>query len=205
MSHATLKNRIGPRLLLLVALAGSGPADAVELLAQQVLKLTGAPTKVVWPRYVGPDQEYSGSMCDGPDCVLMCFDTTEGKERILQGQPGSYGAPLITRDGGRVIWTDNVNHCSWICAWDGQQRAKIIAGGPYSAECLRWDPLTRQDWVYCAGRGDYGNPAGRNGNYDTRGALFRVRLDGLAAAGAPELAFDKAPMFNPISVSESGT
>ncbi len=189
-------------VLLLVLLATH--AGAGDDLSAQVVALTGATTRVVWPRYAGPDTEYSGVMCDGPDHVLVVFDTSEGKERILQAERGSYGYPMITRDGTRVVWTDNVNKCGWICTWDGKRKEKILSGKAFSPVCLRWDPKTGEEWVYSTERGAGDNPGGRNGNYNNGGHLYAVRIEGLKALGEPQVVFKNATMWYPLSISEDG-
>ena len=190
--------------ILALALAFAPALPAADDLAKQVLAFTGASTRIVWPRYVGNDKQFSGLFCDGPDFVLMCFDTSEGKERVLRPESGSYGYPMITRDGTRVIWTDNVNKCGWISSWDGKQKEKLIEGTAFSPACLRWDPVTKEEWVYSTSRGAGGNPGARTGNYNNGGALYAVRIEGLKAVGQPTVVFDKKGMWYPISVSEDG-
>lgn len=135
-----------PGHLIIIAFAAAG-LPAADDVAGQIRTLTGTRTKLVWIRAL------SMPYTDGNDPLiamygepgghqLVVLDTSEGGERIFQAGPGSFANPLITRDGGRVIWSDIDKGTAWIADWNGANKRKLADGDCAFALATHWDATT---------------------------------------------------------------
>jgi len=141
-----------PAVAVPAAAAEAAPEDG---LASQVLKMTGARTKIVWAHQVGSQEKKHGS--SSPDFELMGFDTEEGKSRVILPGPASYGNPSITPDGTRVVFTDVPTLKIYVVDWDGKNKKPFADG---FALCTWVDPNAGTQWVY-AGEAEFHSPIHR--------------------------------------------
>ena len=148
-----------PRILiipciLIFALFACAPCSAGEPepaaepkkkdLAAEVFEMTGARTKIVWEHQIAtsPMTNWDGT---SPDYELVCFDTAEGKQRVVLPGPGSFVNPSITLDGERIIFTDGPSGKVYIVDWDGKNKTQVASGFGLST----WvDPKTGTQWFF---------------------------------------------------------
>ncbi|MFV1995024.1 MAG: hypothetical protein ACC661_06275, partial [Verrucomicrobiales bacterium] len=114
-------------------------------------------TKVVWSQHQNP--ESSDTYASGKSHYLMGLDTRDGRGvRIILEEKSSYGRPMITPDGERIVYsykditrpdgkTKHFEITIYQVVWDGANRVKL--GDGYAADVWR-DPRTGIDWVYAA-------------------------------------------------------
>jgi len=140
---------------------------------EEISKLTGARTKVVWTRSTvipfNNDDTFFQASAD-----LMCFDTVEGRERVLLPGPGCHYRPVITPDGSTVLYnvTTAKVETSVIRAvnWDGTNDRELCKGFVLYA----WrDPSSFVTWVYAADKCKGCNESHGMGY----GELIRFRID----------------------------
>ncbi len=158
-----MKLRMAFVLLLIVGLLASVAHDAPaqeKTLAEQVLEMTGARTKIVWQHQVTVEPG-SGWDATTPQYELMGFDTDEGKARVILPGPASYANCNITPDGNQVLFTDMTTNTIYAVDWDGKNKRKMVKG--YVLHPWK-DPKTGLSWFYAG---------------DTYGAeeVHRYRLD----------------------------
>jgi len=134
-------------------------AGAADDLAAQILRMTGARTKIVWAHKVAGARNAWGG--NAPEFELRGFDTAEGKERVILPGPASYGNPSITPDGSGVVFTDVPEGTVYVVDWTGRNKRALVRG---FALCTWVDPKTGSQWVY-ASRAEFNPP------------IFRYRLD----------------------------
>jgi hypothetical protein len=160
-------NSFSPRTFILVLLlaalgarcSDSGPRD-------DLLRLTGARTKIVWSQQAEGDAR--DVFARGEQLILMGLDTAERRgARALSAKPGNYHRPLITPDGSRVVFSDWNRSLIFAVNWkDGVLRQ--LTGG--IALTVWRDPVTQRDWVYAL-------EAITSSNGAIGGPLFRFPLD----------------------------
>jgi len=130
---------------------------AADDVAAQVLKLTGTHTRLVWIRHLGQGRTNRDGEDEDRDLriygepgghQLVVLDTKEGKERVFQAGPGSFANPLITRDGGHVIWSDVTKKNSWIADWSGKDKRLLSDGETFFVLCTQWDAAKKTEWAY---------------------------------------------------------
>jgi len=126
------------------------PAD--EDLAADVLRMTGARTRIVWAHQVKGEEKRWGSTSS--EFELKGFDTVEGKARVILPGPASYGNPSITPDGSRVVFTDGPTRTMYVVDWDGGNKSKLGTGFTL---CTWLDPKTGAQWVYAC-KGEFSGP-----------------------------------------------
>jgi hypothetical protein len=157
-------------------LAWTNAVQAADL-ASQIVKLTGARTKLAWVRStpLGDPKEAKPKLAYS----LMGFDTQANKEHeILSGLEGNV-YPWITHDGARVIVPNPAKKESYVIDWNGENR-KVLAQGEFSEVlCYTRDPNTQTEWVYMA------NPGKTPNNL---GPVYRLQLDN---PSVKELVWDK--------------
>lgn len=120
---------------------GSQPAEPT---AHSLEDLTGVHTRVVWIRQVVNNG--NDPMGFAPDFVLMGLDSRDpGGERILLDGPASYRKPLMSPDGGWVVFTDMTGPMVQVVSWEGLDRKDLVEG--LAVEVWR-DPATALTWVY---------------------------------------------------------
>jgi hypothetical protein len=177
--------------LLLWTGAARGQADA------EVRALTGARTRVVWCQDQAPDGPGNDPEGVGDNHRLVGLDTDDGLgEREILSTVSGYTKPLITDDGGRVVFSNRVNNRVYIVDWDGTNLTEVTSG--FASDVWR-DPATGIDWIYVR-TGD-GGPANSIWRFDAddpatsevvwdqtdvgyvRQVWFQVSGDGTRAAG----------------------
>lgn len=159
------------RVFLLVALCGafslrvwSQEQSPDPQRDQEVEKLTGGHTRVVWQRDVVEGRRIDGY---GELFVLMGYDSRDGRGvRTILGEKGSYMRPLLAPDGERIVFTDSTRGKICVVNWDGSGRRDVADG--VAGELWR-DPETRETWVY--------GKAENFGEGFNEAPLVRFRLD----------------------------
>lgn len=126
-------------VLLAAATLLHTPADAA--VAGDILSLTSNQrTRIVWDRV--PSGADAWNQNTGHE--LKGFDTDQGSEvTILSG--GTYGKPLLTHEGRRVVYSSRNDQSCWIVNWDGSGHRKVCGG--YAGDVWR-DPNSGTEWVY---------------------------------------------------------
>ena len=98
--------------------------------------------RVAWTRDVGDGTDFTSL---GNRIMLMSYDSRNGGERVLLGQPASYAKPLITPDGTEIVYSDRQEGKVYAINWEGTGRRQIATGFALDV----WtDPLTGTVWVY---------------------------------------------------------
>ncbi|MCJ8330314.1 MAG: hypothetical protein HRT89_03665 [Lentisphaeria bacterium] len=147
-------------VISLLALISLGSANAADDLTKAILEMTeGAHTKVVWLRSVVEGK----GVPDGHHSVysIMCFDTKDGKERVLVKGPIRASVPFLTRDGERVIYSGDGDQVH-VVDWNGKND-KVVTSGSYGL-CTSVDPKDKKEWLYVM-RNGYG------------GSMIRIKID----------------------------
>lgn len=162
-----------------------GPVPSGNV-ATEILRLTGARTKLVWERGVGGKGHFGG---DRAEYRLMGFDTNEGRERVLAAGPASYAMPLITPDGSQVVFSDTVSSRIHIIDWSGRNRRKLLDG--FWALDVWQNPKDNVIWVY----------AGQALEFPKLKAVCRFRLN---RPEERELVWDRTLLHNRLTVSPDG-
>ncbi len=169
------------------------PPQDLGNVADKLRKLTGAEqVRLVWVRNV---TTRGNRPSDGTtsEYTLMGFDTAEKSERVILPGPASYGRPLITSDGRRILFTDFVASNIHLVNWDGSND-KIVGNG--FAHCLWRDPAGGADWVYFSPKIE------KVGEGEGFKPVYRWRLDKPQSC---ELVWDKTPIHSRLSLSADGT
>lgn len=128
-------------LLLMAACSGGGTTGS------PLEQFAGTHTKAVWVQSDGTDP-----FALGTNLLLMGVDSPEGQERRILAERGSYMKPMITPDGGRIVFSRG--HAAaggpeiFVVNWDGSGLASLGKGFAVS---LWEDPADSTAWVY-AGR-----------------------------------------------------
>ncbi len=132
------------------------PADD---LSQKVEALTGARTRAVWSHHTGtgsPDP-----FCSGSSHQLHGLDTRDGRGlRVILAAKNNYSRPLITPDGGRILFTRKLvtrpkeddatkifDMTIMLTDWAGAEPKALAAG--YALDVWQ-DPASGRQWVYAA-------------------------------------------------------
>jgi hypothetical protein len=147
--------------------------------ARDLRAIASARARVVWARDMG---DGSDVWAERGNIALMGLDTDDGRgARAILPAPGSRHLPLLTKDGSRVVFTDNAEDAVFVVGFDGANLRKV-AGHGVAVE-LWADPADGREWVYCW------IPANRHG------IIRRVPLDGggVADARTGELVWDRSP------------
>ena len=127
-------------IALALAPAAMGAAAAVG----DLRALAGGPVRVVWCQ--AADGKSIDTFAQGDRHRLAGLDTEDGRgERFLLPDTASYHKPLLTSDGGRVVYTDYPAKKIFVVQWDGSGRRELGAG--VAADTWR-DPRTGREWVY---------------------------------------------------------
>ncbi|MGB3086352.1 MAG: hypothetical protein WBC53_01265, partial [Phycisphaerae bacterium] len=128
------------------AQAANSASDAARNRGEEIRRLTGAETRIVWLRRK-QWETYKGGVDGGAGFSIMAFDTGGKGERELVPAGEIYN-PLISPDGRRVIyttgknWKQNLMHC---VDWNGANH-RILGEG--FAQWPWRDPATGIEWVY---------------------------------------------------------
>lgn len=168
-----------------------GAADDHAAAREAVRAFTQARTRVVW---LQDQKEGTDVFATGTDLLIMTFDTDEpGGPRPLVARPDNYRKPLITPDGGQVVFTNRRENRVHVAAWDGSWIRVLCPG--VAIQVWR-DPRDGVDWVYVADE-NLENP--REPHRDLR----RIRLDG---QGPVEPVWNRTEIsMNHLQISRDGT
>lgn len=119
--------------------------DAREHPASAVRHFTGAHTRLVWTSQTSGDGR--DVMARGTELTLMGLDTDDRRGiRPLLPQQGSYGKPMLSPRGNRVVFTDWSTHTIQAVTWDGTSLATLATNATAVAVWL--DPAQNTEWVY---------------------------------------------------------
>ncbi|MEY4483985.1 MAG: hypothetical protein RL693_1437, partial [Verrucomicrobiota bacterium] len=124
----------------------------------EVEAFTGARTRMVWCE--ANKEGVSDTFALGERLALKGIDTGDGKgERLVLDALGNYSRPIMTTDGGSILYTDkntvykNKNKyfkpVIYRTDWKGSSPVKLAEG--YATTCWR-DPATGTEWVYAVTR-----------------------------------------------------
>ena len=127
-----------------------GPAASLR---RNIETLTGGHTRIVWARDFGHGQD---TFANGMDLVLMGLDTRlPSTERTLTAEHGNYSRPILTPDGGTVVFSRRTRSGDpKVPDWASQILTLPWEGGtphalrPGYAVDVWTDPATRRTWVY---------------------------------------------------------
>jgi hypothetical protein len=177
----------------------SQPFDEVS---KAVEKLTGEHTRIVWNEHQtrGESDPFSYEN----EQLLNGLDTRDGKgERTILAQKGNYSRPLISRDGGTILFTtrklirkDGNRDLSLKISrtdWAGSPPVTIADG--FAADAWR-DPKSGIEWIYCTRKF-----RGTRGNKFTARQLWRFQLD---HPQVEELVFDDSRLAPEDNIQISG-
>lgn len=178
-------------MLLLTAFPASSSHGDV---AEQVRRLTGAPTRVVWCRDM--DKAGTDAFAWRNGHVLVGFDTEDtSPERVISSVVSNYHKPMLTADAQRIVFSRFAERRACSIEWNGTGVTDLCAG---LAEAVWRDPRTGDDWVFAtrdaAGDGEWKNSSGT--------PLFRFRLD---SPDRQEVVWDKTPLTSDsLQISADG-
>jgi len=132
-------------LLPAVPIGSAAESDFAGTRADEVRRLTGAQTRIVWLRNTRWQTDKS-SVDGGVGCSIMAFDTEGKGERELVPEGELYN-PLISPSGRHVIYTAKTDgklqmHC---VDWNGANSRALGEG--YALWAWR-EPATGSEWVY---------------------------------------------------------
>ena len=141
-----MKTGLAIALTFVGMLAGGAPGARADV-AQEILKMTGAETRIVWLRNKHWETN-KGGIDGGVGCSIMAFDTEGKVERELVPEGEIYN-PLISPSGRRVIYSAKTDgklriHC---VDWNGAN-SRLLGDG-YAQWTWR-DPATGVEWVYAS-------------------------------------------------------
>ncbi len=135
------------------------PPDAVldpasplpEALPAEPLRAAASPEpaphlRVAWTRDLGDGTDFISL---GDQLVLMAYDSEDDRgERVVLGEPASYAKPLITPDGGSIVFTIRRQGAVYAIDWDGEGLRRVADGFALDV----WaDPADGTTWVYVGG------------------------------------------------------
>jgi hypothetical protein len=167
----------------------------LEGIAKQVVDLTGGRTKIIWVR---GSRDFGG--------FLMCFDTDEGKERVVVPGQAKCMDPKLTPDGTRILFT-LPDQTSYIVDWDGKNLRQLFKGRHHYILGVAVDGKTKTEWVYV---GDNMSPEtqaeikskGLQASDDSGLSAYRYKLADLSVK---ELVWDKMPFNRRVTVMADGS
>jgi hypothetical protein len=139
--------------------SGKTAKQGDDELSKEVEALTGGRTKMVWVQYQNLDTDEHDPFVNGRMHHLWGMDTGDGLgPRAILKEKSSYGRPLISADGERILftykefekegsWKRNWKPVIYAVDWDGTNIVELAHG--YAVDV--WlDPRTGIQWVYAA-------------------------------------------------------
>ena len=142
-------------------------ATAGEGFATAITSLTGGRrVRIVWAQ--DTSSAATDFHCNNNNAQLASYDTADDTVRIIRSTIDSYGRPLITRNGSRVVYSDRPEKKVRIIDWSGANLRTIADG---FAGCVWHDDVAGKDYVYYQLNGDghnSSNPVHRR-NVDATG------------------------------------
>ena len=151
---ATAGFRCGKKPTPPAAPATSGvPHGPAKSLRQQIEKVTGGHTRIVWARDYGEGKD---TFANGTKLALMGLDTRMASaERVLSGTRGNFSRPLLSPDGATVVCsrrtaTGDPKVPQWqseilSVPWEGGPLQSVRSG--YAVDVWQ-EPQTGRTWVY---------------------------------------------------------
>lgn len=131
------------------------PPAAARLLSAKIESFTGARTLIVWAQC--QDAKQADPLSNKREHLLMGLDSGDAKgPRAILTRQGNYTRPLITSDGGTILFTNKIvtrdaedtkHYAATIMRtdWKGTMPVKLADG--YAAGT--WvDPVSHIEWVY---------------------------------------------------------
>ncbi|MGE9290954.1 MAG: hypothetical protein ACQKBT_08190, partial [Puniceicoccales bacterium] len=147
---------------------------------ERISEFAGGRTRVVW---IQDGNDVPAVDAERPTLRLMGLDSEDGEgERPILPELSAYWKPLITADGSRVVFGDNLQKTVSVVNWDGSGR-KLLLEDAVLADVWT-DPRTGVEWVYAQVeemRGDRKIPV-----------IRRYRMDD---PSIDELVWDKMPIY----------
>ncbi len=147
----------------IVGCGGEKPADPAaavmlppgpgQALREEIEKLTGGHTRIVWVRSLGPKKD---TFATGTQLALMGLDTRLASgEKVLAPGPDNFSRPLLSPDGHTVVFSRRLATGDPATAkWQSETFAADWTGGPprllrpgYAVEVWQ-DPQGGSVWVY---------------------------------------------------------
>jgi hypothetical protein len=176
-------------LFVSLAACSSGGAESASSLA----RFTGAHTRAVWVQSDGKDP-----FALGTNLSLVGVDSTDGRERTILSERGSYMKPLLTPRGDRVVFSRGPAAGGpemMVVGWDGSGLKSLGKGFAFAT----WqNPADSSEWLYAGidgapGKLDFptvvrfpiGNPSAREVVWNktlVSADTFQVSPDGRYAA-----------------------
>ena len=144
---------------VLLLASASAAREPPKDLAERVVAMTGARTKIVWAHQVAGTGRGSDAMT--ADYELKGFDTAEGKARVILPGPATYQNPCLSPDGKKVFYSADARTI-YVVNWDGSGKKAFTKGYPL---CSWRNPKDRTQWLYFTA-----------GGY-VKGPLVRARID----------------------------
>jgi hypothetical protein len=151
---ATAGFRCGKKPTPPAAPATSGvPHGPAKSLRQQIEKVTGGHTRIVWARDYGEGKD---TFANGTKLALMGLDTRMASaERVLSGTRGNFSRPLLSPDGATVVCSRRTaTGDPKVPQWQSEILAVPWEGGPlqsvrsgYAVDVWQ-EPQTGRTWVY---------------------------------------------------------
>ncbi len=186
--HGPAQAQTPARKLTPPSAIGKGP------ISEALLKMTGRRTKVIWTR---------GTRDQGG--VLMCFDTNEGKERVVVTDPKVCISPCMTHDGDKILFM-GPDQTTWVVDWNGRNLKQIYKGRHFYVMGTSWDPKTATEWVYAGDSMSREAPEeikekGISASEDSSLSIYRFNLKDPANR---TLVWDKIPINRRGSISPDG-
>ncbi|HUU95521.1 MAG TPA: hypothetical protein VM487_07260, partial [Phycisphaerae bacterium] len=173
------------RIVLFLVFAAWAMAWVRADVAEEVLALTGARTKVVWVHCA--QGRPKGWDAVSPEYELKGFDTKDGKQRVILPGPASYANPCISPDGELVFYTDAVTSTIYVVNWDGTGKREFAKG---YVLCTWRHPEDRSQWLYFTANGYSSGP------------VVRCRIDDPTIR---ETVWEKEQAAHTLTVSADGT
>ncbi len=138
---------MGVLVVLILSLLGLASRSAVASSTLEsdatVENFTGGHTRVVWLTDVDNRDSFAGHNT----LRLMGYDSRDGqRERVLWGELANYHRPLITPDGGEVVYSNRQTRKIYVIKWDGSP-PRLLKEPGCASEVWR-DPKTGRTWVY---------------------------------------------------------
>lgn len=146
----------------------------------KINEFTGAPTRVVW---IQDGNDEPAVDAERPTLRLMGLDSEDGGgERPILSDLAAYIKPLITSDGTRVVFGNQLKKTVSVVNWDGTGLKVLLENADFAD--VWTDPLTGIEWVYAHVQEDRG---GKQVPVIRRYRMDDPKID--------ELVWDKMPMF----------
>ena len=152
-------------------------------------ELVGGQLRAVWIREVGDGTDWHGA---SGNVILMGYDSSDGEGvRVLhEGRP-NYNKPLLSPDGGTVVYTDLSDGSGNIMRLDWMEDEPVRLGPGLALDV--WEDPAGEVWVYAG-----------DGPMDHRGNVSRVSRFPLDRPGEREPVWDHKVARDNFQLGRSG-